>query len=167
MPSAAASSEISMMAPSNGWSGFAATRSRPFPPRLPTRFRAAGTDRRGRGRARDRTRRAARVAHGLFPALLAEEGLAAALEALTEEAPVEIEIGALPQSLPSTAEAAAYFVVSEAIKRSRDTPDKLAARGEGDQLVVELEADIAASEIVALEDRVGGGRRNARGRAPG
>src|SRR5215211_4353679 len=95
------------------------------------------------------------LAHGLFPTLLAEEGLAAALEALTEEAPVEIEIGALPQSLPSTAEAAAYFVVAEAIKRSRDTPDKLAATGEGDKLVVELEADIAASEIVALEDRVG------------
>jgi signal transduction histidine kinase len=95
------------------------------------------------------------LAHGLFPALLAKEGLAAALEALTEEAPVEIEIGALPQSLSSTTEAAAYFVVSEAIKRSRDTPDKLAARGEGDKLVVELEADITASEIVALKDRVG------------
>lgn len=95
------------------------------------------------------------LAHGLFPVLLAKEGLAAALEALTEEAPVEIEIGALPQSLSSTAEAAAYFVVSEAIKRSRDTPDKLEARAEGDKLVVELEADIAASEIVALEDRVG------------
>jgi signal transduction histidine kinase len=95
------------------------------------------------------------LAHGLFPALLAKEGLAAALEALTEEAPVEIEIGALAQSLSSTAEAAAYFVVSEAIKRSRDIPDKLAARGEGDKLVVELEADIAAGEIVALEDRVG------------
>jgi signal transduction histidine kinase len=95
------------------------------------------------------------LAHGLFPALLAKEGLAAALEALTEEAPVEIEIGALPHSLSSTAEAAAYFVVSEAIKRSRDTPDKVAARGEGDKLVVELEADIAAGEIVALEDRVG------------
>jgi signal transduction histidine kinase len=95
------------------------------------------------------------LAHGLFPALLAKEGLAAALEALTEEAPVEIEIGALPQGLSSTAEAAAYFVVSEAIKRSRDTPDKLAARGEGDKLVVELEADITASEVVTLEDRVG------------
>jgi signal transduction histidine kinase len=95
------------------------------------------------------------LAHGLFPTLLAEEGLAAALEALTEEAPVEIKIGALPQSLSSTAETAAYFVVAEAIKRSRDTPDKLVARGEGDKLVVELEADITASEIVALEDRVG------------
>ena len=95
------------------------------------------------------------LAHGLFPALLAKEGLAAALEALTEEAPVEIEIGALPHSLSSTAEAAAYFVVSEAIKRSRGTPDNLEARAEGNKLVVELEADIAASEIVALEDRVG------------
>jgi signal transduction histidine kinase len=95
------------------------------------------------------------VGHGLFPALLAEEGLAVALEALTEEAPVEIEIGALPQRLDGSVEAAAYFVVSEALKRSRSIPERLAARTEGDLLVVEVEADIADSEIVGLGDRVG------------
>ena len=95
------------------------------------------------------------VGHGLFPALLAEEGLAVALEALTEEAPVEIEIGALPERLDASVEAAAYFVVSETLKRARSIPDRLAARTEGDQLVVEVEADIADSEIVGLEDRVG------------
>ncbi len=95
------------------------------------------------------------VGHGLFPALLAEEGLAVALEALTEEAPVEIEIGALPERLDASVEAAAYFVVSETLKRARSIPDRLAARTDGDQLVVEVEADIADSEIVGLEDRVG------------
>ena len=95
------------------------------------------------------------VGHGLFPALLAEEGLAVALEALTEEAPVEIEIGALPERLDASVEAAAYFVVSETLKRARSIPDRLVARTEGDQLVVEVEADIADSEIVGLEDRVG------------
>lgn len=95
------------------------------------------------------------VGHGLFPALLAEEGLAVALEALTEEAPVEIEIGALPERLDASVEAAAYFVVSEALKRSRSIPDRLAARTEGDRLVVEVEAEIADGEIVGLEDRVG------------
>jgi signal transduction histidine kinase len=95
------------------------------------------------------------VGHGLFPALLADEGLAVALEALTEEAPVEIEIGALPERLDEPVAAAAYFVVSEALKRSRSIPDRLAASTEGDQLVVEFEADIADSKIVGLEDRAG------------
>ena len=95
------------------------------------------------------------IGRGLFPALLAEEGLAAALEALTEEAPVEIEIGALPEHLDAAVAAAAYFVVSEALKRSRGIPHRLAARTEEGQLVIEVEADIAAGEIVGLEDRVG------------
>ena len=95
------------------------------------------------------------VGHGLFPALLAEEGLAVALEALTEEAPVEIEIGALPERLDASVAAAAYFVVSEELKRSPRIPDRLAVRAEDNRLLVEVEADVADSEIVGLEDRVG------------
>jgi signal transduction histidine kinase len=95
------------------------------------------------------------IGHGLFPALLAEEGLGTALEALTEEAPVEIEIGALPERLDAAVGAAAYFVVSEALKRSRNIPHRLAVKAEGNQLVVEVEADIAEREILELEDRVG------------
>ena len=95
------------------------------------------------------------IGHGLFPTLLAEEGLAAALEALTEEAPIEIEIGALPEHLDAAVAAAAYFVVSEALKRSRGIPQRLAARTEEGQLVIEVEGDIAAGEIVGLVDRVG------------
>ena len=36
------------------------------------------------------------VAHGIFPAVLADEGLAAALEAFTEEAAVPVELRVLP-----------------------------------------------------------------------
>ena len=96
------------------------------------------------------------VGHGLFPALLAEEGLAAALEALTEEAPVEIEIGPFPQArLDPALEAAAYFLVSEALKRSRGVPDRLEVRMEQNRLVVDVIADIPAGELVGLEDRAG------------
>jgi signal transduction histidine kinase len=96
------------------------------------------------------------VGHGLFPALLAEEGLAAALEALTEEAPVEIEIGPFPQArLDPALEAAAYFLVSEALKRSRGVPDRLVVRMEQNRLVVDVIADIPAGELVGLEDRAG------------
>ena len=96
------------------------------------------------------------VGHGLFPALLAEEGLAAALEALTEEVPVEIEIGPFPQArLDPALEAAAYFLVSEALNRSRDVPDRLVVRMEQNRLVVDVIADIQACELVGLEDRAG------------
>ena len=88
--------------------------------------------------------------------MLAEEGLAAALEALTEEAPVEIEIGPFPQArLDPALETAAYFLVSEALKRSRGVPDRLVVRMEQDRLVVDVSADIPAGELVALEDRAG------------
>ncbi len=110
------------------------------------------------------------VGHGLFPALLAEEGLAAALEALTEEAPVEIEIGPFPQArLDPALEAAAYFLVSEALKRSRGVPDRLVVRMEQNRLVVDVIADIPAGELVGLEDRVGavGGTLDVRRQAGG
>ena len=54
------------------------------------------------------------VAHGIFPAVLADEGLAAALEAFAEEAAIPVELSDLPERRFETAvETAAYFVVSE------------------------------------------------------
>ena len=96
------------------------------------------------------------IGHGLFPALLAEEGLAAALEALTEEAPVEIEIGALPERLDAAVDAAAYFVVSEALEAQPGHPAQ--ARGTEPRTTSSSsrwKPTSRPSEIVALEDRVG------------
>jgi signal transduction histidine kinase len=56
------------------------------------------------------------LARGIHPALLTEQGLTAALRSLTERSPVPVTIAELPERrLPAPAEAAAYFLVSEAL----------------------------------------------------
>jgi len=80
------------------------------------------------------------LAQGIFPVILAEEGLAAAVEALAEAAPLEIT--ALPsERLDSPVEAAAYFVVSEAVRRAAPSTLKVSAARRDSRLVVEVEGD--------------------------
>jgi signal transduction histidine kinase len=56
------------------------------------------------------------LARGIHPAVLTEAGLSAALEALAERAPIPVTVEEIPQRrLPARVEAAAYFVVAEAI----------------------------------------------------
>jgi len=97
------------------------------------------------------------LAHGLYPAALAEEGLGAALEALAEQASTPLALGPLPQErLEPKVEAAAYFVVAETLKRSRPGRAKVdAAQGNG-WLVLKLVTDQPPpQELTDLEDRVG------------
>ena len=95
------------------------------------------------------------LAHGIFPAVLADEGLAAALEALTEDAPIPIEITALPDKrLDPAAEAAAYFVVSEIVRQGRATALIVAAAHRDRRLFIEVQGDGALDDIVGLDDRV-------------
>jgi signal transduction histidine kinase len=95
------------------------------------------------------------LAQGIFPVILAEEGLPAAVEALAETVPVPLEITALPaERLGSSVEAAAYFVVSEAVRRSAGPLRVSAARCDG-RLVVEVEGDSVPAQITDLQDRAG------------
>jgi signal transduction histidine kinase len=56
------------------------------------------------------------LARGIHPAVLTDEGLAAALGSLARRAPVPVEIHAeLSERLPAPVEAAAYFVASEGL----------------------------------------------------
>src|SRR4051812_49305812 len=56
------------------------------------------------------------LARGIHPAVLTEHGLGPALHALLARAPVPVEIVELPeQRLPPNVEAAAYYVVAEAV----------------------------------------------------
>ena len=56
------------------------------------------------------------LARGIHPAVLTDRGLGPALQALAKRAPVPVEITELPeQRLASPVEAAAYYVVAEAI----------------------------------------------------
>jgi signal transduction histidine kinase len=56
------------------------------------------------------------LARGIHPAVLTEQGLGAALTTLAERSPVPVTIGGLPDGpLAAPVEAAAYFLVSEAL----------------------------------------------------
>jgi PAS domain S-box-containing protein len=55
------------------------------------------------------------LARGIHPAVLTDRGLEAALESLASRAPLPVEIDGPDASLPAPVEAAAYYVVSEAL----------------------------------------------------
>jgi signal transduction histidine kinase len=95
------------------------------------------------------------LAHGIFPAVVADEGLAAALEELAEGAPVAIALRARPdRRLAPDVEAAGYFVVAETLRRSGVTQLAVDARRRDGWLVIEVESD-GDPLLVDLEDRVG------------
>jgi len=95
------------------------------------------------------------LAHGIFPAVLADEGLAAAVEALAEEGRLPVSIRGLPEErFPPAVETAAYTVVVEA---SRIAAGGITVHAEriGEALVIEVETQPEALDLVELEDRIG------------
>jgi signal transduction histidine kinase len=106
------------------------------------------------------------LAHGIYPAVLAEAGLAPALATLADTAPLPVQIRrADDQRYPAPVEAAAYFTVAEAIddaaRRGADRAAVTVAH-QGGQLVVTVEDNGTGRDapMVTLTDRVGalGGR---------
>jgi signal transduction histidine kinase len=55
------------------------------------------------------------LARGIHPAVLSERGLGAALETLAGRAPLPVDVKAPDDRLPPAVEAAAYYVISEAL----------------------------------------------------
>jgi PAS domain S-box-containing protein len=55
------------------------------------------------------------LARGIHPAVLTDRGLGAALEALAARAPLPVDLALAEERLPDNVEAAAYYVVSEAL----------------------------------------------------
>jgi signal transduction histidine kinase len=103
------------------------------------------------------------LAHGIHPIELSDEGLAAAVEALADGAP--LIIGALPvERLPPSVEVAAYVLVDEAVRRAltRDggAAPRVDARVADGALVVEVEdpgepsPQRALADLVSVADRV-------------
>src|SRR4051794_7719127 len=86
------------------------------------------------------------LARGLHPAVLSDRGLGPALEALATRAPVPVEVvGAPAERLPQGVEAAAYYVVSEALtnvaKYARASAVRVAVDRPPDRLVVTVSDD--------------------------
>jgi signal transduction histidine kinase len=101
------------------------------------------------------------LAHGIYPAILAEAGLTAALTTLADTAPLPVEILATDEGrYPAAVETAAYLLVVEAL-------DDAAGRGashaavsvvhDGGRLLVTVEDDGTGrtTGMVQLADRVG------------
>jgi len=96
------------------------------------------------------------LAHGIYPAALADEGLAAALEVLVEQADVPFRLEAVPdRRFASAVENAAYFTVVEALDQLRGASLRL--EHEDDRLVIRLrgDGDGGLSDWTRIADRVG------------
>jgi signal transduction histidine kinase/integral membrane sensor domain MASE1 len=90
------------------------------------------------------------LARGLHPVLLTERGLGAALDALLERATVPVEIAELPdERLTAPVEAAAYYVVAEAITN-------VAKYARASRATVNIRRANGRATVMVSDDGVGG-----------
>jgi signal transduction histidine kinase len=90
------------------------------------------------------------LARGIHPVVLTERGLGAALDALLKRTPIPVDITELPERrLPANVEAAAYYVVAEAI-----TNVGKYARASG--ATVSIRHANGAATVSVTDDGVGG-----------
>ena len=90
------------------------------------------------------------LARGIHPAVLTDRGLGPALQALVKRAPVPVEITELPeQRLPSPVEAAAYYVVAEAITN-------VTKYARASHVTVSVHRSSECATITVSDDGVGG-----------
>jgi signal transduction histidine kinase len=105
------------------------------------------------------------LAHGIYPAVLGDEGLAAAIEVLAEQSNVPIRLEALAEGrFPPAVENTAYFAIAEAIDGAAQA--SIQVEQTGDRLVIRVCSSRNGSPPDATEiaDRVGAldGRLTAR-----
>jgi len=90
------------------------------------------------------------LGRGLHPVLLTERGLGAALDALLTRTPVPVEIEELPdERLPAPVEAAAYYVVAEAITN-------VAKYAQASHAIVAIRRSNGSARVTVRDDGVGG-----------
>ena len=106
------------------------------------------------------------LARGLHPAILSDRGLGAAVEMLAGRAPVVVEIADIPeQRLPEPVEAAAYYLIAEALtnvaKYAQASAVRVSVAARGERVVVEVSDDgiggadpAGGSGLRGLADRV-------------
>jgi signal transduction histidine kinase len=105
------------------------------------------------------------LVRGVYPAILTEEGLAAALESLALRSPFPVELDVLEDRLPAQIEATAYFVACEALanvaKHAQATKSSVCVARRNGLLQVEIADDgsggaraVDGSGLSGLADRV-------------
>src|SRR4051812_29337336 len=105
---------------------------------------------RARQEATEAVKELRELARGIHPALLADRGLTAALEALAARAPFPVTIAGVPEErLPAAVEATAYFITAEALTNVFKYADATKAS-------VELVEDRGRLRVTITDDGVGG-----------
>jgi signal transduction histidine kinase len=97
------------------------------------------------------------LAHGIFPAVLEESGLEAALWTLADQATTIVHLGSMPdRRLPAAAEQTAYVIVAETLATIRTTGGVLtvSAGTSGNRLVLRIDGPPVPPTQYLL-DRVG------------
>lgn len=90
------------------------------------------------------------LARGLHPTVLTDEGLEPALASLAQRAPLPVSLNvSLPDRLPATAEAAAYYVVSESVTNA-------AKHARASNVVVTLDEHAGQATLLVSDDGIGG-----------
>jgi PAS domain S-box-containing protein len=90
------------------------------------------------------------LARGLHPAVLSDRGLGAAVEMLASRTPVRVEIADIPaQRLPEPVEAAAYYVIAEALTN-------VARYAQASSVTVRVAAGDTRVDVEVSDDGVGG-----------
>jgi signal transduction histidine kinase len=89
------------------------------------------------------------LARGIHPAVLTDRGLRPALEALAERAPLPVDLELIDDRLPPPVEAAAYYVVSEALAN-------VAKYSEASSVAISIDRRNGAAVVEVADDGVGG-----------
>ena len=89
------------------------------------------------------------LARGIHPAVLSDRGLGAAVEALVSRTPLPVELELLDDRLPEPVEAAAYYVVSEALAN-------IAKYAEASSVAVSIASVNGHAVVEITDDGVGG-----------
>jgi PAS domain S-box-containing protein len=100
------------------------------------------------------------LARGIHPAVLTDRGLPAALEALAARAPLPVELSAeLEERLPGPVEAAAYYVVAEALTNVAKYSEASAVEVRAQRLNGRVVVEVADDGIGGADPSLGSGLR--------
>jgi PAS domain S-box-containing protein len=89
------------------------------------------------------------LARGLHPAILSDRGLRAAVEVLAGRVPIPVEVDIPDERLPESVEAAAYYLIAEALTNVTKYADASAVR-------IRLAASDGSVVVEVSDDGVGG-----------
>lgn len=101
------------------------------------------------------------LAHGIFPSILADAGLAEALNSMAETAILPVEVQVSPERYPAAVEMAVYLMAMEGVEVAglRGAGHvAITAQHEGDSLAVDVEVEgggLMTDDFIRMGDRVG------------